>query len=152
MKAIIQRVHSAAVSVDDKVIGQIGDGLLILLGVFENDTEAHVDLMARKLAKLRIFSDEDDKMNLSLLDIDGEALVISNFTVCADTHRSNRPSFSHAMAPAKANEYYELLCQKLKENGVKNVQTGQFGADMQVQSLNDGPVTFILDTTEWGNL
>lgn len=152
MKAIIQRVHSASVSVDGEKIGVIGDGLLILLGVFSTDTEAHVDLMARKIAKLRIFSDKDDKMNLSLLDIDGEALVISNFTVCADTHRSNRPSFSHAMEPKTANEFYELLCVKLRENGVKNVQTGQFGADMQVQSLNDGPVTLVLDTNEWGNL
>ncbi len=152
MKAIIQRVHSASVSVDTKQIGAIDKGLLILLGVYSTDTAAHADLMARKLAKLRIFSDENDRMNLSLLDVGGGALVISNFTVCADTHRSNRPSFSNAMEPKMANELYERLCEQLKVNEVKNVQKGQFGADMQVQSLNDGPVTLILDTNEWGNL
>lgn len=149
MKAVIQRVSNAFVSVDSKVIGKIEKGFLILLGVYESDTPEDTEILARKVAALRVFCDENDKMNLSLCDIDGEALVISNFTLCADTKKGNRPSFTLAKNPEEANTQYERFCQLLKENGVKKVEKGSFGADMQVSLLNDGPVTIVLDTEIW---
>lgn len=149
MKAVIQRVTNANVKVDNKIIGEIENGFLILLGVYENDTAEQSKLLAQKVANLRIFSDENDKMNLSLLDISGEALVISNFTLCASTKKGNRPSFTHALEPIAANELYELFCSELKTNGVKNVEKGEFGADMKVSLVNDGPITMILDTDIW---
>ncbi len=149
MKAVIQRVKNASVSVDGKVIGAIETGFLVLLGVYEDDTNEDTQILAKKVSSLRIFCDEDDKMNLSLLDIGGSALVISNFTLCADTKKGNRPSFTLAKEPVAANSEYELFCQLLKENGVNNVQKGEFGADMKVELLNDGPVTIILDTQIW---
>jgi len=149
MKAVIQRVKSAQVSVDGKVIGAINAGLLILLGVYETDTDEDTEILARKTAALRIFCDNEDKMNLSVCDIDGEALVISNFTLCADTKKGNRPSFILAKEPVAANEQYEKFCKLLKDNGIKKVEKGSFGADMQVSLLNDGPVTIVLDTEIW---
>ncbi len=149
MKAIIQRVNSAAVKVEEKTVGEISKGFLILLGVNENDGESQMSLLARKVSDLRVFTDENDKMNLSLLDIGGEALVVSNFTLCADTKKGNRPSFVHAMEPGKADRLYELFCAELIKNGVKKVQTGEFGADMKVLMEGDGPVTIILDTDIW---
>jgi D-tyrosyl-tRNA(Tyr) deacylase len=149
MKAVIQRVKNASVSVDGKLIGQIDKGFLILLGVYEDDTREDTEILAKKVSALRIFCDEDDKMNLSLLDIGGSALVISNFTLCADTKKGNRPSFILAKEPDSANVEYETFCELLKENGVTNVQKGEFGADMKVELLNDGPVTIILDTEIW---
>ncbi len=149
MKAIIQRVANARVDVDSKTVGNIGQGFMILLGICDSDTESSAELLARKTAALRVFCDENDKMNLSLLDIGGEALVISNFTLCADTKKGNRPSFINAMEPQKANELYNYYCERLKENGVKNIEKGIFGADMKVSLLNDGPVTIILDTEIW---
>lgn len=149
MKAIIQRVSRASVTVDGDIKGKIGGGFLVLLGVEECDTYDDADILAKKTANLRIFCDDDDKMNLSLLDIGGQALVISNFTLCADTKKGNRPSFIKAMAPEKANEMYEYFCKKLAEEGVKKVQKGVFGGDMKVDLLNDGPVTIILDTAIW---
>ncbi len=149
MKAIIQRVANAKVEVDNKTVGSIDEGFMILLGVTEKDTAASAELLARKTAALRIFCDQNDKMNLSLLDISGEALVISNFTLCADTKKGNRPSFINAMQPVKADELYNYYCDKLSENGVKRVEKGVFGADMKVSLLNEGPVTIILDTEIW---
>lgn len=149
MKAVIQRVKNASVSVDGNVIGAIDIGFLVLLGVYEDDTNEDTQILAKKVSSLRIFCDEDDKMNLSLIDIGGSALVISNFTLCADTKKGNRPSFTLAKEPIAANNEYERFCQLLKENGIKNVQKGEFGADMKVELLNDGPVTIILDTEIW---
>lgn len=149
MKAVIQRVSRASVKVDNDTVGQIEQGFLVLLGVACGDTVADTELLAGKVANLRIFCDGNDKMNLSLLDIGADALVISNFTLCADTKKGNRPSFANACEPEQANKLYELFCTKLLENGVKNVQKGIFGADMQVELLNDGPVTMVLDTDIW---
>ena len=150
MKAVIQRVSSAAVTVEGEVIGQIENGFTVLLGVYENDTVEKAELLAKKTAALRIFCDSDDKMNLSLLDVGGEALVVSNFTLCANTKKGNRPSFIEAMEPIKANELYEHYCKTLKNEGVKKVATGRFRADMQVSLTNDGPITIVLDTDIWG--
>ena len=149
MKAVIQRVKNASVSVDGKVIGSIDKGLLVLLGVYENDTEADNEILAKKVSSLRIFCDMYDKMNLSVIDVDGSVLVISNFTLCADTKKGNRPSFTLAKEPVAANLEYERFCELLKVNGIKNVQKGEIGADMKVELLNDGPVTIILDTEIW---
>ncbi len=149
MKAIIQRVSHASVTVDGEIKGKIDKGYMILLGVTNEDTCAEAQLLAAKTANLRIFCDENDKMNLSLLDIGGAALVISNFTLCADTKKGNRPSFINAMPPAEADRLYNYYCECLKENGVGVVEKGVFGADMKVKLLNDGPVTITLDTDIW---
>lgn len=149
MKAIIQRVAYASVKVDGECVGAAQKGFMILLGVGKDDTEKEAELLASKVANLRIFCDENDKMNLSLLDIDGDALVISNFTLCADSKKGNRPSFINAKEPAEADRLYEMFCENLKVNGVKRVEKGIFGADMKVELLNDGPVTIILDTDIW---
>ncbi len=149
MKAVIQRVKNASVSVDGEVVGAIGCGYMILLGVVEGDTLAEAELMAAKVAKLRVFEDEDGKMNKSVLDVDGEILVVSQFTLCADVKKGNRPSFTSSAAPQLANELYERFSALLKENGVKRVENGVFGADMQVSLVNDGPVTILYDTDIW---
>ena len=149
MKAVIQRVKYAAVKVDGEVKGQIEAGLLILLGVTKEDDESTAELLAAKLSKLRIFTDENDKMNLSVMDINGGALVISNFTLCADMKKGNRPSFDPAMPPTEANRLYEYFCAELKKCGVAVVEKGVFGADMAVELLNDGPVTITVDTDIW---
>ena len=149
MKAVIQRVKNAQVTVEGEVVGKIDDGFLILLGVFETDTKAEAELLAKKTAMLRIFCDSDDKMNLSLLDIGGEALVVSNFTLCADTKKGNRPSFINAMEPVGADELYRYYCEQLRLNGVKRVETGRFKAEMEVSLVNDGPITLVLDTDTW---
>lgn len=149
MKAVIQRVKEASVSVDGKVVGECKQGYMILLGAADGDTLEDVEILARKTANLRVFCDENDKMNKSILDIDGEILAISQFTLCADVKKGNRPSFINALEPVKAEEYYDLFCLKLLENGVKKVSKGIFGADMQVSLINDGPVTIIYDTEIW---
>ena len=149
MKAVIQRVTSAAVSVDGSIVGECEQGLMILFGAAEGDTEEDVNILAKKTVNLRIFTDENDKMNLSVLDISGEILVVSQFTLCADVKKGNRPSFINAMEPAKANELFELYCKTLEELGVKKVSKGVFGADMKVSLVNDGPVTIIFDTEIW---
>ena len=144
MKAVIQRVKNANVKVDGETTGEIGHGLLILLGVGPEDTEKIADEMVQKICKLRIFTDENDKMNLSVKDIDGEILVVSQFTLYADCQKGNRPSFVNAAPPEKANELYEYFktqCQK----EVRKVASGIFGADMKVSLLNDGPVTIMLE-------
>jgi len=149
MKAVIQRVSSASVSVDGEIVGSCNKGYMILLGVTEKDTEKDLETLAKKTVNLRVFTDSDDKMNLSLLDIDGEVLVISQFTLCADVKKGNRPSFIAAMEPKRASEFYDRYCEMLKTLGVKKVEKGVFGADMQVSLVNDGPVTILFDTEIW---
>lgn len=144
MKAVIQRVTNASVTVDNKVIGEIGKGFLILLGAGTGDTEKDAKKLADKILGMRIFSDENDKINLSLNDIDGEVLIVSQFTLYADCRKGNRPSFVNACEPVEANRLYEYFVS-LFQGKVKNVQKGQFGADMKVQLLNDGPFTIILN-------
>ena len=149
MKAVIQRVTSAAVSVEGETVGRCKQGFMVLFGAAEGDTEADAELLAKKTANLRVFCDENDKMNLSVLDIKGEILAISQFTLCADVKKGNRPSFINAMEPIEAERLYKIYCQKLRENGVTYVAEGVFGADMQVSLVNDGPVTIIYDTEIW---
>ena len=148
MKAVIQRVSEASVKVDGKIVGECGQGYMILFGAAEGDTEEDLLTLAKKTVNLRIFTDQDDKMNLSVKDIKGELLIISQFTLYADTVSSgNRPSFINAAKPNVANELYEYIIDECKKQEI-NVQTGIFGADMKVELLNDGPVTIILDSEE----
>ena len=149
MKAVIQRVSRAEVRVDGEVVGKIGEGYLILVGVMNGDTINEAQLLARKTANLRIFTDENDKMNRSILDIDGEVLSVSQFTLCADVHKGNRPSFIESAPPQEANALYEAFCSALSENGVRKVEKGVFGAHMEVSLLNNGPVTILYDTDTW---
>ena len=149
MKAVIQRVTKASVTVDSEVTGEIGPGFLVLLGVADGDTKAEAELLAAKVAKLRVFRDEAGKMNLSLLDTGGAALVISQFTLCADIKKGNRPAFTDAAPPGEANALYEYFCGCLRGEGVQDVQTGVFGAEMHVELLNHGPVTILMDTDLW---
>lgn len=149
MKAVIQRVNYACVKVEGEVVGSCEKGYMILFGAYQDDTLEDVEILARKVANLRVFCDENDKMNKSILDIDGQVLAVSQFTLCADVKKGNRPSFIKAMEPVKAEEYYNIFCEKLKENGIKNVSKGVFGADMKVLLENDGPVTIIFDTEIW---
>ncbi len=149
MKAVIQRVKYASVKVDGEIIGTIDNGFLVFLGVSETDTKEDAEILARKTASLRIFQDDEGKMNKSLLDLSYGALVISQFTLLADTKKGNRPSFIHAAKPELAIPLYELFVDELKKNGVTEVAHGEFGADMKVELLNDGPVTIIYDTEQW---
>lgn len=149
MKAVIQRVSKASVTVDGELISEIGKGYLILLGVMDDDNESDAEVIARKTSTLRVFEDEDGKMNLDIQNVDGEILAVSQFTLCADVKKGNRPSFAHSAHPDRANELYEYFCDKLLENGVKSVKKGVFGADMKVELLNDGPVTILYDSETW---
>lgn len=149
MKAILQRVSKASVVSDGVKTGEIEKGLMILLGVSQGDTEKEMKILAEKTANLRIFCDENDRMNLSVLDIKGEALVVSNFTLCADTSHGRRPSFFNAMEPKIAKELYLKFLEELKNQGIGKVDAGIFGADMVVSIENDGPVTIILNTDDW---
>lgn len=149
MKAVYQRVTRASVTVDGETVGRIDDGILLLVGVCPEDTPAEAALLAQKVANMRVFCDEQDKMNLSVLDIGGGVLVVSQFTLCANTKRGRRPDFFGAAPPAIAEPLCERVVEELRKCGVTNVQTGRFGADMKVELLNDGPVTLILDTDEW---
>lgn len=144
MKLVIQRVKNAKVTVDNSIVGKIDEGFMVLLGITHTDTKDTVDFLVKKLCNLRVFKDENDKMNLSVKDINGELLVVSQFTLYADCQRGNRPSFVNSANPEYANELYEYFVQQCK-NEVKNVQTGEFGAHMEVELLNDGPVTIILE-------
>jgi len=145
LRAVVQRVHRASVTVDGKLVGRIDRGLLVYLGVGKNDTEKDVDWMCEKIANLRIFEDENGKMNLSLLQVDGELLVISQFTLYGDCRRGRRPSFDEA-APAELGErMYELFIEKMRQQ-LRKVEKGVFGAHMEVESINDGPVTILLDS------
>ena len=148
MRAIIQRTLGARVEIGGRISGQIEQGLMILLGVSENDTAQEAQFLAKKIANLRIFPDEQEKMNLSLLDIDGQALVVSNFTLYANSKKGNRPSFAAAGRPELAEPLYQQFMRELVAQGVAQVQSGEFGADMQVYIQNDGPVTIFLDTDE----
>ena len=145
MRAVVQRVLQSDVSVNGQAVGEISKGLNVLLGVVDGDTEKEAEVLAAKIAKLRIFEDEQEKMNLCVTDVDGEILVISQFTLCADCKKGNRPSFTGAMHPEQASEYYDRFCELLKQNGIKRVEKGIFGADMKVELLNDGPVTILLE-------
>jgi len=147
MRAVVQRVNHAVVLVDGEVVGQIGGGFLILLGVREGDAEADAKYLAQKIAHLRVFSDAEGKFNLSLLDTGGEALVVSQFTLYADTRKGRRPSFAHAARPEMAEPLIERFVELLKAEGVP-VQTGRFQAMMQVRLENDGPVTIWLDSED----
>lgn len=148
MKAVIQRVLNSNVKVDGKTVGKIDKGLMLLLGVWQGDTKEDADKLIKKIPQLRIFEDENEKMNLSCLDVDGEILVVSQFTLCADCSHGRRPSFTQSAPPDEANSLYEYFVKKLNEAGVSKVETGIFGADMKVSILNDGPVTIILDSKE----
>lgn len=145
MKLVIQRVTRASVKVDDAVIGSIENGFLILLGVAESDTEEIADKMVDKFCRLRIFQDENGKTNLSLSDVGGELLIVSQFTLYADCKKGNRPSFVKAGSAEKANHLYEYVIERCK-NYVEKVEHGEFGADMKVELLNDGPFTIVLDS------
>ena len=147
MKFVIQRVNEASVKVEGKVIGQIGKGFLVLVGVGQEDTKEIADKMVKKLLGLRIFDDENDKINLSLTDVGGQLLVISQFTLYANCKKGYRPSFTDAGAPDMANEMYEYIVSKCREGGF-HVETGEFGADMKVSLLNDGPFTIVLDSKD----
>lgn len=151
MRAVLQRVTNAGVKVDGEVIGAIDKGFLILLGVAETDTEAIADKLADKICKLRIFQDAEGKTNLSLADVGGELLVISQFTLYADCHKGNRPSFIKAGSPAKAEQLYEYFVRRCRQY-VPKVEHGSFGADMKVELLNDGPFTLMLEADEHGVL
>lgn len=148
MKAILQRVTRASVTVGGRIVGNIKNGYLVLLGINVTDTREEAELLARKTADMRIFDDEQGNLNLSILDVAGEALVVSNFTLYADCKKGRRPSFCNAARPDEAKKLYEQYCELLRQKGVSKVETGEFGADMKVELVNDGPVTVILDTKE----
>ncbi|MDU8909841.1 D-aminoacyl-tRNA deacylase [Aestuariicoccus sp. MJ-SS9] len=147
MRALLQRVTRASVSVDNTVIGEIGPGLLILICAMQGDTEAEADRLAAKIAKLRIFKDDAGRMNRALLDTGGAALVVSQFTLAADTRRGNRPGFSPAAAPEDGERLYEYFAAQIQAQGIPTA-TGRFAADMAVSLTNDGPVTIWLDTAD----
>ncbi|MDF2541927.1 MAG: hypothetical protein K0S47_1645 [Herbinix sp.] len=143
MRIVVQRVKEAKVTIEDRTVGSIGKGLLLLIGVGQDDTKELTDRYIDKIIKLRIFADEQGKTNLSLQDVGGEVLVVSQFTLYADCKKGNRPSFTSAADPKKANELYEYFLIAIKER-LGNVEKGEFGADMQVSLVNDGPFTVIL--------
>lgn len=145
MRFVIQRVKEASVRVENKVIGQIGQGYLVLIGVSDSDTEAVADKMVKKMIGLRIFEDENGKTNLSLADVGGSLLLVSQFTLYANCKKGNRPSFVEAGAPEKANALYEYIIRESRRS-VPEVQTGEFGAEMEVSLVNDGPFTILLDS------
>ena len=147
MRAVIQRVSQAKVEVDGQTIGEVGRGLLVYLGIGKGDTQTDAEFMADKLANLRIFADEAGKMNRSVIDVGGAVLLVSNFTLHGDCRKGRRPGFDAAAAPEHAEELYEKVAARLAQQGVP-VETGSFGAYMQVTSQNDGPVTFLLDSTK----
>lgn len=145
MRAVVQKVSSSKVTVDEEVVGQINQGLMVLLGVTHDDTSKDVDYMVDKIINLRIFEDAEGKMNLSLKDVNGEVLAVSQFTLYGDARRGRRPSFSDAARPEVANPLYEEFVEKVKNQGI-NVGTGKFGAHMMVDLTNDGPVTILLES------
>lgn len=144
MKIVIQRVKEAKVEVENKIVGKIEKGFLVLLGVTHNDTEKNADYLVKKLCNLRVFSDENGKMNLGLKDINGELLIVSQFTLYANCKQGNRPAFIDAAKPEQAKELYNYFCSECEKNNIK-VEKGIFGADMQVSLVNDGPVTIVIE-------
>ena len=149
MRALIQRVTEASVSIDDDVVGSIGSGLVVLLGVADGDTDADAQYLADKIANMRIFADDQGRFNLSSLDVGAELLVVSQFTLYADTRRGRRPDFTRAAAPDEANRLYEAACRMFRDKGL-TVATGRFQAYMQVRLVNDGPVTILVDSADRG--
>lgn len=149
MRAVVQRVKRTSVTVGGELKGSAGQGFNVLIGVMQGDTDAEAQLLAAKISKLRVFEDENGKMNKSVLDIGGEILVISQFTLCADIKKGNRPSFTDSAPPEEAGRLYLAFCEHLREAGVKKVETGVFAADMLVSIDNDGPVTIVMDTDIW---
>jgi D-tyrosyl-tRNA(Tyr) deacylase len=147
MRALLQRVVKSSVTVEDKVVGDIARGLVVLLGVADEDCENDAEYLADKIANLRIFNDDQSKFNLSTLKVNGELLVVSQFTLLADTRKGRRPSFTAAAPPQKAETLYNYFIMRLKQTGLK-VETGEFGAHMVVEILNDGPVTIMLDSVD----
>jgi D-tyrosyl-tRNA(Tyr) deacylase len=145
MKAVLQRVTNASVKVDGNVVGECAEGLMILLGVAQGDSEEDARLLAAKICNLRIFTDENDKMNLSVKDIDGEALIVSNFTLLASYKKGKRPDYFGAALPDDANRLYEYFCS-LVEGEIKHTGRGIFGADMEIEMVNNGPVTIVMDS------
>ena len=148
MKALVQRVLKSELKIEGKEHSKIGKGLIVFLGVTHDDTELEAKVLAEKICKLRIFEDENDKMNLSIKDVDGELHIISQFTLYADCHHGNRPSFINAAKPEIANELYENFISFCKEESGLNVETGVFGADMKIDYINDGPITIMLECTK----
>jgi len=147
MIAVIQRCSQGKVTISDKVVGEISNGLVILLGVQKNDTEKDANFLVNKISGLRIFNDENDKMNLSIKDVSGSALVISQFTLCGDTKKGRRPSFIKAATPDDGNQLYEYFMSEMKKGGVP-IESGEFGAMMNVELVNNGPVTFVLNSKD----
>lgn len=145
MRAVIQKVKKTSVSVDNKLVSEIGSGFMILLGVKDTDKEEDIEYIKKKISKLRIFEDDEGKMNLSLKDVGGEILMVSQFTLYGDARKGNRPSFSQSAKADKAEKYYEILINQLKDEGFE-VKTGIFQTHMEVSLVNDGPVTIILDS------
>ncbi len=145
MKLLIQRVKDASVTIDNQLFSSINKGILGLLGIEKGDSKEQADFLINKLKNLRIFEDENNKMNLSVSDIQGELLIVSQFTLCSDCKKGTRPSFDNAMPPKEAEALYEYFCQRLKVESNLVVKTGQFGAMMDISLINDGPVTFMLE-------
>jgi D-tyrosyl-tRNA(Tyr) deacylase len=150
VRALLQRVSRAEVRVGDRVTGSIGHGLLVLLGVGHGDDEATADWLARRICELRIFEDDEGRTNRSLLDVDGEALIVSQFTLYADTRRGRRPGFTDAATPALAKVLWLRVAASMEVEGVKRIELGEFGAEMDVELVNDGPFTIWLDTADRG--
>lgn len=150
MKAVIQRVSRADITINSSVNREIGAGLVVLLGVMEGDAEPQAEFLAKKIAQLRIFTDENDKLNRSLVDIGGDMLIVSNFTLAADCKKGKRPSFDKAAKPPLAQELYDRFVDCVRALPIGDVQTGEFGADMQVALVNDGPITIVIDTAAIG--
>ena len=148
MRVVIQRVSEASVKIDDQVVGRIACGFLVLLGIEGADTEEDAEWLAQKIANMRVFNDENSLMNKSLADIDGEILLVSQFTLFAQTKKGNRPGFTRAARPEKAIPMYERMIQSLEKHTGKKPKTGKFGADMKVSLVNDGPVTIFMDTKD----
>jgi D-tyrosyl-tRNA(Tyr) deacylase len=146
MRVVVQRVKEASVEIDTAIAGSIQQGLLVYLGIAQEDKQEDIDWLIKKLTQLRVFSDEEEKMNLNIKDVEGEFLVVSQFTLHASTKKGNRPSFTEAAKPALANQLYEKFVEDLEVSMGVRIQTGRFGAHMEVASVNDGPLTFILDS------
>ena len=149
MRAVLQRVKHAKVTIDGRVSGEIGTGFLILLGVAPEDTSEEALYLAKKCVGLRVFEDENDKMNLALADVGGKILAVSQFTLYGDTRKGFRPSFIHAAKAPLAVDAYELFLAEMNKQGLREVRHGEFGADMQVALVNEGPCTIVIDTDEW---